>query len=201
MWSLARGIAQYSLKNSRNIQKPRGQSLVGFAHSGLPPRFLDILSRLFMNILQSTLANLHILLQYEDLSSSDISPSVLLKLNRNFWIHSLSVLQQKGSSRKLSIDLCRAEKRSLSAEFGGICPCCSLALRGSCSTSYAHPFPVCSGASRHRDVEARLSHRHRRQHHRAQGPPHFPRQRNLPLRSVPDHLIIRITSCLHYSFF
>ena len=30
---------------------------------GLLPRFLDILSRLFVNILQSTLANLHILLQ------------------------------------------------------------------------------------------------------------------------------------------
>ena len=37
---------------------------MGFAHSGLPPRFLDILSCLFVNILQSALANLHILLQY-----------------------------------------------------------------------------------------------------------------------------------------
>ena len=54
MWSLARGIAQYSLKNSREYPKT----------SGAIPRFLDILSRLFVNILQSTLANLHILLQF-----------------------------------------------------------------------------------------------------------------------------------------
>ena len=52
MWSLARGIAQYSLKNSREYPKT----------SGAIPRFLNILSRLFVNILQSTLANLHILL-------------------------------------------------------------------------------------------------------------------------------------------
>ena len=47
------------------------------------------------------------------------------------------------------------------------------------------PFPVCSGASRHGDVEARLGRAHRRPPHRAQGPPHLSRQRNLPLRSVP----------------
>mgnify|MGYP001278096795 CR=1 FL=1 len=64
MWSLARGMAQYSLKNFREYPKTSGQSLVGFAHSGLPPQFLDILSRFFVNILPSTLANLNILLQY-----------------------------------------------------------------------------------------------------------------------------------------
>ena len=58
------GCCNIHSKTRENIQKPRGQSLVGFAHSGLPPRFLDILSRLFVNILQSTLANLHILLQF-----------------------------------------------------------------------------------------------------------------------------------------
>ena len=31
-------------KTRENIQKPRGQSRVGKAHEGLPPRFLDILS-------------------------------------------------------------------------------------------------------------------------------------------------------------
>ena len=36
---------QYSLKTWENIQKPRGQSLVGCAPSGLPSPFLDILSR------------------------------------------------------------------------------------------------------------------------------------------------------------
>ena len=45
-----------------NIQKPRGQSLVGYAHSGLPPRFLDILS-FFREYFANRLAKLDILLQ------------------------------------------------------------------------------------------------------------------------------------------
>ena len=49
-------------KTQDNIQKPQGQSQVG-AHLGLPPRILDILSRFFGNILSSSLANIHILLQ------------------------------------------------------------------------------------------------------------------------------------------
>ena len=37
-------------KTRENIQKPRGQSRVGEAHEGLPPRFLDILSSFWGNI-------------------------------------------------------------------------------------------------------------------------------------------------------
>ena len=55
MWSLARGMAQYSLKSLREYLKAQG---------ALPPPILDIMSHFFVNILPSALANLHILLQY-----------------------------------------------------------------------------------------------------------------------------------------